>query len=124
MTNPDLAALSDAATKAAAMAMTELHLAVPAAAAAERFHRALAQAYRSGDLVLIDREGMRERAGPYTGHCITCAEATARAEAAEARVEVLEEALREIAPMVDWMPHPGCVSAEQIIRKALGGEHE
>lgn len=30
--------------------------------------------------------------GAYTTHCITCAEATARAEAAEARVKVLEDA--------------------------------
>jgi len=37
-----------------------------------------------------------DRTGPFTSHCITCAEATARAEAAKARVMVLEKALRHI----------------------------
>lgn len=41
-----------------------------------------------------------DRSGPFTTHCITCAEATARATAAKAKVEVLREAL-------DSVPIPG-----------------
>jgi len=41
-------------------------------------------------------------------------------EAQAAEIERLREALGKLAPMVDWMPHPDCVEAEQIIRAALG----
>ena len=34
-------------------------------------------------------------------------------------IERLRGALGKLAPMVDWMPHPNCVEAEQIIRAAL-----
>jgi hypothetical protein len=37
-----------------------------------------------------------------------------------AEIERLREVLGKLAPMVDWMPHPDCVEAEQIIRAALG----
>ncbi len=43
-----------------------------------------------------------------------------RIEAQAAEIERLREALGKLAPMVDWMPHPDCVTAEQIIRAALG----
>jgi hypothetical protein len=37
-----------------------------------------------------------DRSGPFASHCITCAEATARAEAAEAENTRLREALNAI----------------------------
>lgn len=66
----DLAALSEAATKALKRAMaladaecdgeTMREARHENTAAHDRFAYALVNAYRSGDLVLIDREGMRE----------------------------------------------------------------
>jgi hypothetical protein len=55
-----------------------------------------------------------------TNFCVTCKEQADRIEAPAAEIERLREALGKLAPMVDWMPHPDCVEAEQIIRAALG----
>jgi hypothetical protein len=62
------------------------------------------------------------------GYSLDVEESTARAEAAEARVEVLEEALRAIDRKND---NPACFNADindivmaALASKALGGEHE
>ena len=39
-------------------------------------------------------------------------------------IERLREALGQIAPHVNWMPHPHCLTVEQIIRAALGDSHD
>ena len=69
MTNPDLAALSEAATKGANPMLLEcvengvwqIRLVFGEGDDACHAMRQWADAYRSGDLVLIDREGMRAR---------------------------------------------------------------
>ena len=88
----------------------------------KRLHAENCEAY---DRACVEREWLREKAGPYTGHCITCAEATARAEEAEARNKVLEEALNAI---IDRAPERDLkwtgMSAKDIAIFALGGEHD
>ena len=37
-------------------------------------------------------------------------------------IERLREALGQIAPHVNWMPHPHCLTVEQLIRAALAGD--
>jgi hypothetical protein len=49
---------------------------------------------------------------------------TARIEAQAAEIERLREALTVLAPMVNWLPHPDCVTAETVIRAALEGKAE
>ena len=69
MTNPDLAALSEAATKGANPMLLEcvengvwqIRLVFGEGDDACHAMRQWADAYRSGDLVLINREGLRER---------------------------------------------------------------
>ena len=47
---------------------------------------------------------------------------TARAVGdAKDRIEALQAALRLIAPMVDFLPHPHCIRAALVIRQALKG---
>jgi hypothetical protein len=45
-------------------------------------------------------------------------------EAQAAEIERLREALGVLAPMVNWLPHPDCVTAETAIRAALAGKAE
>ena len=52
-------------------------------------------------------------------HCITCAEATARAEAAEAENARLREALWTVDALIDQDD-----AARDVVAVALGGEHE
>jgi uncharacterized Zn finger protein (UPF0148 family) len=47
-----------------------------------------------------------------------------RIEAQAAEIDRLREALRKISPMVDWMPHPDCVTTARIIDAALAGKAE
>ena len=64
LTNPDLAALSEAATTADEGVWSVADLVRQQLTKARwSFLMALEAAYRSGDLVLIDHEGMRERTG-------------------------------------------------------------
>jgi hypothetical protein len=44
--------------------------------------------------------------------------------AACAEIERLREALTVLAPMVNWLPHPDCITAETAIRAALAGKEE
>lgn len=39
-------------------------------------------------------------------------------------IERLRETLGQIAPHVNWMPHPHCLTVEQLIRAALGDSHD
>ena len=64
----------------------------------------------------------------YTNHCITCAEATARAEAAEARNKVLFDVLLGLLKQCENDEAQGYKSSLrtyviEITRQALGGEH-
>jgi len=47
-----------------------------------------------------------------------------RIEAQAAEIERLRETLGVLAPMVNWLPHPDCVTAETAIRAALAGKAE
>lgn len=100
----------------------------------KRIHAENCEAY---DRACVEREWLRERAGPYTGHCITCAEATARAEDAEARAEVLEELISELSDDLeaevqdrwgydDRLSHKLKRDMDVVVRarQALGGERE
>jgi len=78
----------------------------------EQAHRAW---YRAPGSVL-DPEGNANKAA-----AAVIAEALA---ARDARIEQLEAALRVLAPMVDWLPHPHCVKAEMTIRQALETKHD
>jgi len=45
-------------------------------------------------------------------------------EAQAAEIERLRDALTVLAPMVNWLPHPDCITAETAIRAALAGKAE
>lgn len=82
----------------------------------KRLHAENCGAY---DRACAEREWLRERAGPYTGHCITCA------EAAEAENVKLRNAIDRIwaeARDTEW--HAGFNHAVALFSQALGGERE
>lgn len=96
MTNPDLAAMSDAATKAEAAleakpgdgALIDAYITALGA-----YNGALIRLHRSGDLVLIAREGMRERAALCIWHQLGQNETDVRADQlTKAEVAVLADA--------------------------------
>ena len=96
-TNPDLAALSEAATKGANPMLLEcvengvwqIRLVFGEGDDACHAMRQWADAYRSGDLVLIDREGMRERVSFALGGFIPLPPGKTIPEAADAAIAAI-----------------------------------